>query len=341
MNGPIPQPPSQQPRLPFATAAYQAPPRPETSKRTDEVAALRGEVRSELRALRSELGARAPALGSLAAEVEALRALVESLVPAPRPTRHETALCNEVGLEGAVARRLLARLRRVAAAGADLREAWREVLAESFRVAPWPLGRHERALVAMVGPCGVGKTTTSAKLAATAIANGRTVLMVACDAHRVGAAHQLRRYAQLMGADFAVAQTGAELARCVEGARADVLLVDTAGRGASGEDTVERWLGSSTLTGIERHVLLTVPAALREADARHIATAFSLMKPTALCITKLDDTSTPAGIIHAAVATRLPISVLTNGPRVPEDVAPATRTALLEALVPHTGRRTR
>jgi flagellar biosynthesis protein FlhF len=144
-----------------------------------------------------------------------------------------------------------------------------------------------------------------------------------------------------MGADFAVATNAAEAARVLDHARADLVLVDTAGHADPAEDGVERWLGSATMPGRERHVLLGVPAALRAEDARRVATAFAVSRPSALCITKLDDTRTPAGIVHASTASRLPIAVVCNGPRVPEDVAPATSAVLLEALVPQGGRRMR
>ena len=115
-------------------------------------------------------------------------------------------------------------------------------------------------------------------------------------------------------------------------AEADVVIVDTAGRGAPAGDAIEHRLAME-VEGRARHVLLCLSAATRAADADRMARQFSTARPTALVITKLDETSTPAGIVHACVASKLPVSTICFGQRVPEDVAQATTTALVDYLV--------
>jgi flagellar biosynthesis protein FlhF len=85
--------------------------------------------------------------------------------------------------------------------------------------------------------------------------------------------------------------------------------------------------------GRARHVLLCTTAALRPHDASRLARRFAVLGPTAMAITKIDETGEPVGIVHGPWATKLPVSVLCFGQRVPEDIAPATPDALVDYLV--------
>src|SRR5262249_52826773 len=158
----------------------------------------------------------------------------------------------------------------------------------------WPLSSGERMLIGLVGPTGVGKTTTAAKIAARAIIeHDRTVTLVACDSFRVGAVDQLRRYAQLLGADFEIARNSRELEAIVDGATTDIVIVDTAGQGSASTDSIEAFLAQGadegrTLDGRKRHVLMCLPACVRAVDADRFAQVFSGASPTSVVITKLD-----------------------------------------------------
>lgn len=248
------------------------------------------------------------------------------------------ALLRARGIDGPAATALARALRDVADEGA-LPDRLREALTGVVRVAPWPLAGGGRTLIALVGPAGVGKTTTIAKLAARARIDRRTVTLIACDGFRVGATEQLRRYASLMDARFESAGTRDELARCIEEADTDVVMVDTAGS-APKPGGVESLLAPDELAktdagrDLTRHLLLCVPAALRAQDAAAVAHAFAPLEPTALAVTKLDETAAPSGLLHGPTASGLPVSVLCAGQRVPEHVAPATAGAILDYLVP-------
>jgi flagellar biosynthesis protein FlhF len=98
-------------------------------------------------------------------------------------------------------------------------------------------------------------------------------------------------------------------------------------------------LAAKECSGFTRHVLVCMPAATRAVDATRIAKAFSAASPTAIAITKLDETDSPSGLVHAAFAAKLPLSVLCAGQRVPEDIAPATMGAVLDAVIPRTQAR--
>lgn len=238
-------------------------------------------------------------------------------------------LLRGLGLEGPAANALARKLRKAGVA------ALKEELSNIVRVGAWPLDS-ERVLIALVGPSGVGKTTTAAKLAARATMASRTVTLVACDTYRVGAVEQLARYAQLLGVECIRANTSDELRAIIDAAKTDVVIVDTSGRPptADGVETAlvpgrknARAAGART-----RHVLLCLPASIRANDAARVVRRYAPLSPDALAITKVDETDTPAGIVHSSWASKLPIGVVCNGQRVPEDIASATLDSLTAPL---------
>jgi flagellar biosynthesis protein FlhF len=185
----------------------------------------------------------------------------------------------------------------------------------------------------------VGKTTTLAKLATLAKAGGRTVTLVTCDTLRVGGMEQLRRYATLLDVPFDTARTADDLEIALGRVETDIAIVDTSGRAphATSAELLlaeDRFLNSDACNGFKRHVLLCTPGACREIDIMSSFRSFSATNPTALALTKLDETSLPSGIIHATSATRLPVALTCAGPRVPEDIEPAELQRLVDLLAP-------
>ncbi len=330
---PAEQPPSEPPPT-HASASSSA---SSSAAAGPSVAALRNELRSELRALKAAVAAHERVPPALMAELAALRTALEEVALEPHGDR-AVALLRARGIEGPAATALARALRDTEDEGA-LPDRLREALAGMIRVAPWPLAGDGRALVALVGPTGVGKTTTIAKLAARARIERRSVTLIACDGFRVGALDQLRRYASLMDARFETAANREELTRCIEDADTDLVMVDTAGSPPKpgGVETLlepEALARAAARHDLARHVILCVPASLRALDAAAVARAFGPLEPTALAVTKLDETASPAGLVHAPEATGLPVAVLCAGQRVPEHVAPATAGAILDHLVP-------
>ena len=138
----------------------------------------------------------------------------------------------------------------------------------------------------------------------------------------------------------------ADLGRALANAATDLVIIDTAGHPPTKPDGVEAAIGnvrgaSPSRGRWIRHVLLCLPASVRAADAERFGRAFQPCGPTAIAVTKLDETCSPAGLLHGTAATRLPVSVLCFGQRVPEDIARATSGAILDQLVPPGGARWR
>jgi flagellar biosynthesis protein FlhF len=180
-------------------------------------------------------------------------------------------------------------------------------------------------IVALVGPTGVGKTTTIAKLAAhyTVVRKVKTAL-VTIDTFRVGAVEQLKTYSRIMGVPLEVASTPKELEKAIALHQdKDLILIDTVGRSPKDRETIDnlRDMLRSAST-IETH--LCVAATTRERELRSIVESFSALPIKRLLFTKLDESSSFGSIINLHLEKKLPLSYFTKGQRVPEDIEPAT-----------------
>ncbi|MEM9188694.1 MAG: hypothetical protein AAGF12_05935 [Myxococcota bacterium] len=195
-----------------------------------------------------------------------------------------------------------------------------------------PLGQESRA-VALVGPTGVGKTTTVAKIAARAsLLDLRRVSLITLDQYRIGATEQIEHYAELIGVPLEVAHDRRSLEVALRRqADADLVLIDSAGR--SPRDIAAVGELSETLLGVDEsvEVALCVPAAIRDSELTQVANVLAPLRPSRLLCTKLDEAVFLGSIIAAQVQTDLPLSYFTTGQRVPEDieVAGAPRLAAL------------
>ena len=323
-------------RRPFAAMAYeQALSLPVDD---EQLGAFRAEVRRELRDVKAALAAPTRELSALEAEVSAVRAAIEGMVDKPRRGERDAThkLFAAIGLEGPLARRLQ-RATRAAPDAATRHSLLRAGIGAAARVCPSPLQAKRSSLVAMIGPSGVGKTTTLAKLAACELlGRRRSVLLISCDTFRVGAVDQLQRFAHLMGARFAQAESADVLEATIASATEDTVLVDTSGRPPV-PDGPESVLARPSPTGRERHVILCAPASTRAVDAERLARVFGPLRADALCVTKIDETDARAGILHLSAACRLAISLLCDGQRVPEDMKEATTPLIVELLAPRQG----
>src|SRR5258708_5582108 len=172
-----------------------------------------------------------------------------------------------------------------------LRTWLRNRLADRVHVQPRLIERPYRQVLTCVGPTGVGKTTTLAKLAARAALDlGRSVHVVSLDTFRVGAVEQWQRYAELIGIPFDVAPGADQFADVLARSEADLVLVDTAGR-TPDDDAPTRRLAEciDRASGFRHEVLLVLPAWFRATDAERVIAGYSSPKPTALVLTKLDE----------------------------------------------------
>jgi flagellar biosynthesis protein FlhF len=196
--------------------------------------------------------------------------------------------------------------------------------------APWLHdGRH---VIAMVGPTGVGKTTTLAKMAARALLETRKrVAFVTVDTYRIGATEQLARYAEIMGVPVLVARDRSELLRAMERvADAELVLVDTAGR-SSPEDVARQAALVRTVPRLQLQLCVSAAAGALELAA--VADRYRALAPDRLVLTKTDEAAGPGSVLSASVRICRPISCVTDGQRVPEDIHAYTGPELVDLVV--------
>jgi flagellar biosynthesis protein FlhF len=195
-------------------------------------------------------------------------------------------------------------------------------------------GMPSKKVVAFVGPTGVGKTTSIAKLAARlALQKKKKVLLMTLDGYRIGAIEQLRSYAGLMGIPFRFVDQVSELPRVIEeNAQRDYILIDTAGHGPRDLDSMRalaNFLKRSEF--IERHLVLS--AATKPSDMREIMDRFEICHPDHLLFTKLDETSTPGPILNELVRTQKSFSYYSNGQKVPDDLHAVPRERIIDIVL--------
>ena len=215
------------------------------------------------------------------------------------------------------------------------RMAPRERLARTVRSvcsvvrAPWsPDPAGGRSVVALVGPTGVGKTTTIAKIAARAVTDfALKVSLITIDTYRIGAIEQLARYGELMGIGTHVARDRFALADALaHTADADLVLIDTAGRSPSDTAAIEQQAELlRSAPGVELHLAVTAGTTPRQ--MRMIRERYRSMRPERVIVTKLDEAVGNASVFNITSQVNAPLSCVTNGQRVPDDLsAPAVGT---------------
>ncbi|MES9844634.1 MAG: flagellar biosynthesis protein FlhF [Candidatus Sedimenticola sp. PURPLELP] len=189
----------------------------------------------------------------------------------------------------------------------------------------------EGGVVALIGPTGVGKTTTAAKLAARfALRHGhRHVAFVSTDKYRIGAQEQLNTYARILDVPVRTAATPEELEITLN-ALADkrLILVDTAGMSQRDVRLSEQL---SLLRAGEKKVrsLLTLSATTQQSALEQAVIAFGAASPEACILTKVDEAASLGGAMSALIHNGLPLAFITDGQKVPEDVHLARANTLV------------
>jgi flagellar biosynthesis protein FlhF len=189
-------------------------------------------------------------------------------------------------------------------------------------------------VVALVGPTGVGKTTTIAKLAArAALRDQRRVELITLDTYRIAAIEQLKTYAEIIGAGFHVPRSILELDALIRRFSGEAtIMIDTIGRSAqdlSGQMELADYLRDNE----QIFKCLAVQATTQPADVQAAISKFALFGVNSLIITKLDETCRAGAAVATAAGAGLPLVYLCNGQRVPEDIERATAESLTACVL--------
>ncbi|MBR6390377.1 MAG: flagellar biosynthesis protein FlhF [Lachnospiraceae bacterium] len=181
-------------------------------------------------------------------------------------------------------------------------------------------------VVFFIGPTGVGKTTTIAKIASQfSVDQGRKVALLTADTYRIAAAEQLRTYANILEVPFRIIYAVEEVEQALEDFAAyDYILVDTAGHSHQNETQRDQMNGFiHSVDGLaEKETFLVLSATTKYRDLISIADTYSAMTDYKLIFTKLDETTTLGNLLNLKLHTGTTISYVTNGQNVPDDIAP-------------------
>lgn len=227
---------------------------------------------------------------------------------------------QRIGLSGPLARDLLGQVEDIA----EPRHAWRMLLAHLARMISTPEAEplEEGGVIAMVGPAGMGKTTTLAKLAARYVLKygAQNIALVSMDSFRIGAQEQLKTLGRILNVPVTHVDPGQSLAQALEPLlRKRVVLIDTAGLQAS-DPALKLQLESLAGRGIRaRNYLVLATTSQKQV----LTAAYHSYKRCGLagCIlTKLDETASLGEVLSLAISHELPVAYLTDGPRIPDDL---------------------
>ena len=212
----------------------------------------------------------------------------------------------------------------------------RSELGKMFKPSP-PIETGDGArCVFLVGPTGVGKTTTIAKLAARAkMHQMRNVALITLDTFRIGAVDQLEKYADMIEISLQVVGEPSELGKAVENAKdsgADLIFIDSAGR--SQRDELKMSELSEFLAVVpDAEVHLVVSSTTHPKTISSVAERFEPIGFHKLILTKVDEAFAFGTLVGALIDMGKPVSYITDGQNVPDDIVPADPDRLVDMVL--------
>ncbi|TVR87889.1 MAG: flagellar biosynthesis protein FlhF [Spirochaetaceae bacterium] len=208
--------------------------------------------------------------------------------------------------------------------------------------------KHRPHVMVVVGPTGVGKTTTIAKLAAMygvpQVATGaeKKVRILTIDSYRIGAIHQIQTYGKIMNIPVTCVETVDELQKQIAlYDDADLVFVDTVGKSPRDGKNLGRMSDLLHGCGAGGDYHLALSATTKTSDMQQIAQQFEVFGYKSIILTKLDETTRVGNVISVLAERRKPLSFITDGQKVPENISPASVQKLLINLEGFTVNRDR
>lgn len=179
-------------------------------------------------------------------------------------------------------------------------------------------------LIYFIGPTGVGKTTTIAKIASRfSVVEKKKIVLLTADTYRIAAAEQLRTYANILEVPFRIIYTPQEIRTAIEDYAAyDYIFVDTSGHSQKNTDQRDDTLALLRAADgqAEKEVYLVVSATTKYRDLLNIADTYQKLTDFRLVFTKLDETQCQGNLFNLRLHTDAPMSYVTCGQNVPDDI---------------------
>lgn len=283
-----------------------------------------------------------PALQNVQQEIRSLRSMLEAPLSQlawtemGRREPYRAALIERLhalGLHTVIANRILDRIGPVE----EPESGWKQALAclEDLLPVTDDTVLDEGGVIAMVGPTGVGKTTTVAKLAARfALRHGRRhVALVTMDHYRIGAHDQLRTYGRLLGVPVHIAGNREELQAVLNHMHdRKLILIDTAGASQRDERLSTQFADLDIDgAGIRRYLVVSATGQMAVHD--EVVRRFSRLGPESCILTKVDEATELGGVLSVLMKHRLPLAWMGDGQRVPDDFHPARARRMVAQAV--------
>jgi len=205
---------------------------------------------------------------------------------------------------------------------------------KKIEIRPTGTSRGTRRVFSFIGPTGVGKTTTLAKLAAIhAVKEGTRTALITLDTFRIAAVKQLQTYARIMGVPLEVASGRHEMDEAIRRHRdCELILIDTAGKSPNAEEAIGE-LARFFRDREEVHPFLVLSATTDFSSLLRAAQQFRGLSYESVIFTKLDEVLDASSMLNFLLSMDVPAAYFTTGQQVPEDIEPATRKRIAQLIL--------
>ncbi|MBU3170170.1 flagellar biosynthesis protein FlhF [Clostridium estertheticum] len=188
--------------------------------------------------------------------------------------------------------------------------------------------------IVLVGPTGVGKTTTIAKLAGKlALAEGKKVGLITVDTYRIGAVEQLKAYADIMNLPFKVVYNMNDMDNAIKSmSECEVVLIDTTGRSSKNKMQIAE-LRTFVEKADTKNIHLVLSSTTKNRDMKYIIEGYRILNYNSIIVTKLDETATYGSILNILETAKIPLSFVSVGQNVPDDIKELSADSIVSLIL--------
>ena len=208
-----------------------------------------------------------------------------------------------------------------------------DYIKSKLKIAPFYKPRDgEQSILALIGPTGIGKTTTIAKIAGQLTKKQASIDIISIDGYKIGGKEQLERYAKILKAGCAYVDNAEDLQAALAHSRAQYVLIDTAGRSHNDEMNIVTMKALLKSSRFNIKYLLAISATTKAKDVKKIFKAFDTFDFDGVVITKTDESETIGAILCEAMQRDKGISFFTNGQNALKDIVKASHDTVLQMI---------